>query len=173
MILKEDEITRYAEEYTRKLPDLLVGVAHITNCQGAMNSGVAKSIRDRWPETFTVYSIDCLGRNPKELLGKQTSVEVMSHKEGGSLEVYNMNCQLNYGYDGGQYLNYDALIENLKVLAKTDRQVIIFPYLMGCGRAGGDFDKVVSLVRKYLVEKIVIWVKYKGKDIMGGKQWNK
>ena len=42
------------------------------NCQGAMNSGIAKQIRDRYPDVFTVYKemCDAHKNNTSELLGK-------------------------------------------------------------------------------------------------------
>ena len=30
-------------------------ICHQVNCQGKMNSGVAKIIRDKWPEVYTQY----------------------------------------------------------------------------------------------------------------------
>ena len=30
-------------------------ICHQVNCQGKMNSGVAKAIRDKWPEVYIQY----------------------------------------------------------------------------------------------------------------------
>ena len=30
-------------------------ICHQVNCQGAMNSGVAKAIRTKWPEAYNEY----------------------------------------------------------------------------------------------------------------------
>ena len=34
-------------------------IIHQVNCQGAMNSGVAKAIREKWPIVFDKYSKLC------------------------------------------------------------------------------------------------------------------
>ena len=31
-------------------------ICHQVNCQGAMNSGVAKAIREKWPRVYKAYS---------------------------------------------------------------------------------------------------------------------
>lgn len=43
-------------------------ICHQVNCQGKMNSGVAKAIREKWPEVYTRYrtkyecEVDLLGQ---------------------------------------------------------------------------------------------------------------
>ena len=43
-------------------------ICHQVNCQGKMNSGVAKAIRERWPIVYTTYWNTFLSES--NLLGK-------------------------------------------------------------------------------------------------------
>ena len=45
-------------------------ICHQVNCQGVMNSGVAKAIREKWPEVYDNYKRWCDREEYKEdLLG--------------------------------------------------------------------------------------------------------
>ena len=47
-------------------------IAHQVNCKGAMNSGIAKQIREKYPDNFINYKNFCIlhQMNNKELGGK-------------------------------------------------------------------------------------------------------
>ena len=34
-------------------------ICHQVNCRGAMNSGVAKAVREKWPEVYVNYKFWC------------------------------------------------------------------------------------------------------------------
>ena len=76
-------------------------ICHQVNCQGKMNSGVAKAIREKWPEVYTMYraKYEC----QVDLLGQIQPIIISADKA-----VINMFAQYNYGYDGRRYTSYDA-----------------------------------------------------------------
>lgn len=117
---------------------------HVCNCQGVMGSGIALQIKNKIPEAFRSYKHH-ESVNGKVILGKISS--------GGN--VVNLHAQEFYGIDGNRYLNYEALITALeqtnKCLSKFPRETkIAIPYLMGCDRAGGDWDIVSTMVDKVI-----------------------
>lgn len=141
-------------------------IVHQVNCQGAMNSGVAKCIRTKWPEVYKHYraywDIETnYGSKPtSHLLGTVLPVSV----EGGKREVMNLFAQNYYGYDGEKYTSYDALDTCLKKLSKyckdNNKTVIALPSHLGCGRGGANWNVVHTMIEeafKELYIKIEIW----------------
>jgi hypothetical protein len=105
-----------------------------------MNSGIARSIREKYPKVYDFYmETDCT-------LGLCRSIGL----GGDSCRIVcNLYAQDNYGYDGKRYLNYAALSESLRLMAKnlTGSEVAVgFPYNMGSDRAGGDFSIVYEMI---------------------------
>ncbi len=50
-------------------------IGHGVNAQGQMGSGVAKAVREKWPEAFQVYRRDLSYRDTRESLGTFTYIE--------------------------------------------------------------------------------------------------
>lgn len=127
-------------------------IAHQVNCKGAMNSGVAKSLRDAYPRVYTSYrGYWDVFDDKKDLLGDVILVPVIN-QYGEFQHVANMFTQLDYGYDGALYTNYDAMREAFTYLNKVCRdnnQTISMPYNIGCDRGGGDFKIVYGLIEEY------------------------
>ena len=82
------------------------------NCQGVMGSGVAKAIRDKYPQVYTQYSWMIENSDPRQpssqLLGNRQMIEVEKNKF-----VVNLFAQDFFGRDGRQYTNYEALRQSL------------------------------------------------------------
>ena len=125
---------------------------HVVNCQGVMNSGIAKQVKQEFPENFkryrSVYKQHVDSNQQSELLG---CVLINS-------SVINLFAQNNYGYDKKRYLHYGAITESLSVipthpiikiaLIKNKKQITIgVPMLMGCDRAGGDWQVVSEMLQ--------------------------
>lgn len=126
-------------------------ILHGVNCQGVMGSGVAKALYTKWPKVKTDYLSICDeefadGRTPDQLLGLVQPVRVTKTKK-----VLNCFTQQNYGYDKQVYLNYDALITclssvSLHCFSKKIKEIAM-PKI-GCGLAGGDWEKVKKIVER-------------------------
>lgn len=125
-------------------------IGHQVNCRGAMNSGVAKQIREKYPTAFTEYKelVDEYTQGEdlrKDLLGRVNGVLV-----GEQLYIANMFGQFNYGYDGAKYTNEEALFNCFKTIRKVAEGVdlpVYLPYGIGCYRGGADW----KLVEDYLL----------------------
>ena len=81
-------------------------VAHGVNCQGVMNSGVAKAIRNKWPLAYERFK-----RHPKgkEALGQADII----HMPEEEIIVVNCYTQLFYGYGGGKYADASAVEKSM------------------------------------------------------------
>lgn len=126
-----------AIEYTSRKPSLR-RLLHVVNCQGVMGSGIALQIKNKVP---TAYSDYMYGHNNGMLnLGTISS--------GGF--VVNLAAQDLYGREKRQ-LNYGALAQCLSQLVNASNQYeMVVPYLMGCDRAGGDWEVVSEMLGFYL-----------------------
>jgi len=118
-------------------------ILHCANCQKKMNSGVAKALREKWPE---VYEADLnYVALPANRLGNITYAKV-----GEDKFVVNCYGQLRYGYDGERYVNYEGLYSSLneaKIMLQFKRiKEVGFPYLMAACRAGGDWNIVKAMI---------------------------
>ena len=119
-------------------------ICHQVNCMGAMRSGVAKAIREKWPVAYEIY---LLGLKLKsETLGTISVADVDRNKH-----VVNMYSQYEYGYDGKRYTSYDAFcscLEEIKAFAiYNDIKSIAFPYNIGCCRGGANWNVIYAMIK--------------------------
>lgn len=136
-------------------------ICHQVNCQGAMNSGVAKAIRQKWPKVYTEYhkcakDID-IGFGDMQLswthmLGHIQSVLIP--KDKGFQIVINMFAQNGYGYDGKRYTSYDAFWSCLGEIKKSvaPGATIAFPRYIGCVRGGAKWNIIYTMICEALDE---------------------
>jgi len=121
-------------------------IAHQVNCKKKMGSGVALHIKNAFPEVYEKYMLD----EPK--LGR---VEFCETKDGRI--IANMYAQDDYGYDGKQYTNVEALSNCLDTLGwyciLTKCRAVALPYKIGCGRGGADWERVYKIIEETLVSK--------------------
>jgi O-acetyl-ADP-ribose deacetylase (regulator of RNase III) len=134
---------------------------HQVNCRGVMGSGIAKQIKGMYPEVFERYHRHSCTAN--YLLG--TILPVTTHD--GRLCV-NMYAQDGYGRDQ-RYTDYEAFKSCLNYLQEfiedeklTELSTIAFPYRIGCGLAGGDWDIVLKMIENFAdnIKPKVVIVKY-------------
>lgn len=131
-------------------------ICHQVNCQGKMNSGIAKAIREKWPEVYTAYSkVEHL-----EMLGHIQSVYI-GNVNGKDKGVINMFAQYTYGYDGRRYTSYDAFWTCLGEIKRymTPGQRIAFPARIGCVRGGANWNVILAMITEVLGEdfEVEIW----------------
>ena len=135
-------------------------ICHQTNCQGKMNSGVAKAIRDKW---FNVYQAYLTAYE----YGEVNLGTVIPARITRTQWIMNMCAQDKYGYDGKIYTNYEALQKCLNKVCvmctflKDFYEItptIAFPYKMSCCRGGGNWDIVLDMIDKTFVDyNVEIW----------------
>ena len=152
-------------------------ICHQVNCQGKMNSGIAKSIREKWPVVYNNYIIKC---NQAEedavtlyggyemapcgsdmLLGDIQIIDIYEYNVMPEFKQYviNMFAQQYYGYDGRRYTSYDAF---WSCLGKIKEEVpkgssIAFPYNIGCCRGGANWEVICSMIVAVLNEDYDIY----------------
>ena len=134
-------------------------ICHQVNCQGKMRSGVAKFVRERYPQVYEQYMKlwDLHQRYGKqsELLGKAQYIRVCETEENNKTPYYvvNMFAQNNYGYDGKQYTSIDAFKSCLvDINEKCAGYTVAFPWLIGCVRGGADWNVVLPMILETLTE---------------------
>ena len=130
-------------------------IGHQANCQNTFGSGIARTIREMYPDA---YAVDTLCASKKSnILGNFSMAyipEEQSKKHNTQIKkIFNLYGQNLYG-KGTRQTNYDALYNALegmsKYLTENDMDLPLpsvgFPYKMGSDRGGGDFRIVERLI---------------------------
>lgn len=130
----------YVKDDVTDAPQQLI--VHGVNCAGKFGSGVAGAIKNKYPYVRDQYlSLD------HHVLGTCQFVE------HNSRVWVNAHTQQNYGYDGGQYADLQAIANCLAEIADYMRdngyQSIAMPKI-GCGLGGLKWDAVSILVEGIL-----------------------
>lgn len=125
-------------------------IVHQTNCQGVMGSGIAKQIKDKYPEVFNAYYHYCKTRELKDVFGTALICEANDGKY-----IANVFGQNTFGK--GLQTNYDALKSALKEVhdfAKEHKLTVAIPYKIGCGLGGGDWNIVYDIITKIFFDEV-------------------
>lgn len=163
------------EKHIGNLLDVEKGIiVHGCNCHGVMGSGVAKAIRQKWPEAYTVYSNrfkttdlflgDIVAIGPLFTEGKVfRHLDCLSKNIPENVIVVNAMTQYDYGANKDVvFVDYDALaacFARIKIIARDAKLPVHFP-LIGCGLANGDWDIVSEIIDRTLGDDIEkhLWV---------------
>lgn len=137
-------------------------IVHGVNCQGAMGSGVAKAIKEKWPMVYSEYMSLFIDNKPKpKLLGKSQAVHVSDN-----LYIFNAFTQIRYGKND-VFADATAIKSALQnVIITTDMmdlESIINMPMIGSGLGGLDWGKNVvpvlqELTTKHDVEFIIHYI---------------
>jgi len=140
-------------------------IGHQANCQNTFGSGIARSIREMYPEAYHVDTM-CAAKK-RNVLGSFSAADINEHtrqKHGTNIRaifnLYGQNLGTQFKERGGRMTDYDALymalVGMVKVLKTTDEDkqmfdfcrepVVGFPYLMGSALGGGNWDIVSRLI---------------------------
>ncbi len=125
-------------------------IGHCVNCQGVMGSGIALSIKERYPEVFKDYREFHDKYGADRVFGSGQSVGMYNDNIKRIQQVFNLHGQDNYGRST-RHLNYGAIGDALGNMADKLGEIhqIGFPYKMGCDRAGGDWEIVLEMIEFY------------------------
>ena len=113
-------------------------ICHQTNCIGVMGGGIALQIRKKWPKVYTDYREECgiFTSKPEHLLGHVQDVLVKDN-----LVVANCYGQVFPGKGCmTDYNAWDTILDKLKDLSNYFNLDLHFPWMIGCGLAGGDWN---------------------------------
>lgn len=135
-------------------------IVHQVNCQGVMGGGVARQIKDKWPTVYDHYrqlinKYDNL-RIPREKLLGQVIFDSVNNKHldyGRDKYVASIFGQLDYNRNSERKLqtDYDALKKGFIEVANSASwydESVAMPYMIGCGRGGGDWSKVLEIIHE-------------------------
>lgn len=111
-------------------------VLHVCNCFHTMGAGLALQLKQTFPE---VYEADL--KTEYNDYNKMGTLSIATIDD--NIKIVNMYAQYYFGRERRQ-LDYSALKLCLKKVKHYYAYgEIVYPYLMGCGLAGGDW-KIVS-----------------------------
>ncbi len=129
-------------------------IGHQANCQNTFGSGIARAIKDLFPEA---YEADCVAsKNSTNKLGELSFAKIEPNSYNPPAKyIFNLYGQNLYG-KGLRQTNYEALysaLEKMRFAIQTDPQfwdmreaTVGFPYQMGSFRGGGSWDVVSRLI---------------------------
>lgn len=131
-------------------------IVHGCNCQNTMGSGIAKQIKDRYPEAYAadIYMDQEFGANYRyRKLGNHSEAKVYSG--AGKFTIVNAYTQFHYlprGVDHFEYASFAVILQKLEHF--YGNYDFGFPYI-GMGLAGGDSERIISMLEEFasLVEK--------------------
>lgn len=112
-------------------------IAHQVSDSGVMGAGLALQIRNKYPQVYDAYRCAKLGLSDVQL------VEI-------NQDLYVANICGQHGTGGyGQRTNYAALDVALFQLNRRARDLnlnVYFPYGMGAGLGGGNWNRIESII---------------------------
>lgn len=135
-------------------------IVHGCNCFGAMGAGIAKQIKDQFPEAYEVDKQTYKGDRTKLGTYSSATVDVVlprsdddddDDKQTKPHSVTIVNAYTQHHWSGsGVLADYDA-IHNVFVQIKADfsGKRIGYPKI-GAGLAGGDWDRISSIINAEL-----------------------
>lgn len=147
-------------DFSVDMPDMII---HQTNCEGRMGGGVAKSIKEKFPQVYVEYlefiaHKRFVGEN--NLLGEvlETNVRIGDNVVK-FVDVFAQNsCSENASlYPDGRFTSYDALHDGLlyvrdiiveRLYEKRCRPIKVWmPAKIGCVKGGANFDVVTAIIK--------------------------
>lgn len=124
-------------------------IAHQVNCKGVMGGGIAKQIKNKFPNVYNEYikTLECNGAD--NMFGKSLIVRAYN----GRYFKYIVNIFGQYDYGFGLQTNYEKFeeafidaIKKIREITKHDTVYIAIPYKIGCGLAGGNWNIVKPIL---------------------------
>ena len=114
-------------------------IVHQCNAQDTMGSGVAKAIRNKYPQAYDDYISTFKLLNKDKRMGLIQCTKINEDRI-----ICNLIGQYHYLPRGIRHTSYDALDKGFRSLKSTSLGDIAMPKI-GCGLGGGDW-KIVSAI---------------------------
>lgn len=125
-----------------------VDLAHGANCFTTMGAGIAKGIKENWPQA---YAADCETRR-----GDHSKLGWFSSADVGEKRIYNLYTQFRYGRDK-KYFEPEAfqraLFRMFFDMSIRGRYDIVIPWI-GTYNAGGTRDEVLAILEDTVPNEI-------------------
>jgi len=118
-------------------------IIHGCNAQGVMGSGVAKIIRDRYPEAYQEY------RRIYDIEGELDLGDVIWAQSNGKW-IGNAITQEFFGRETSRYVSYDAISNAMWQINKIDGMSEVAMPQIGAGLGGGDWNVIAAIIEAEL-----------------------
>ena len=148
-------------------------ICHQANYYGVMGGGMALSIWNKILPAQSKRQYQALCRSEgRTLLGKVQYIEAVRQNDGTAMTVANLFCQDEKTQQDGGLTRYDCMLDCLQDVEGFARahgmSRIALPGYMGCGIAGGDWQRVYSVIRAVFDSSPVdLTIVYWGRDGRG------
>lgn len=128
---------------------------HQANCYHSMASGIAREIRERFPEAYAADTATAKGD-----LGKLGTFSTARVEKPGSPLRWIVNLYSQYGYqDGDRRTSFDAMFAGLITIREDGRFAgldFAVPSRIGCGLAGGNWGVVRAILNAVFAESYAV-----------------
>ena len=150
-------------------PDKYIGInviAHSCNCQNVMGAGIAKQIKERYPQAFEADT-ECYnneyneGGNWKVRIGDYSKAEIESKfLPNNKGRIYNLYTQSGYSTKKRE-VNYEYFWKAMKAMQEDllfiqhetgEPQVLGLPYGISCGLAGGNWKIIKAIIEDIFLD---------------------
>ena len=129
-------------------------ICHQVNCMGVMGAGIAKQMKQKYPENFDRYKKLCdeFSDRPELLLGQcQLTINYDNARKSNTRYIANLFGQVGYGRDR-QQTDLKSLFQAFLSLREQSRLIdkctIAIPYGIGCGLGGAKWSDVYKIIEK-------------------------
>jgi O-acetyl-ADP-ribose deacetylase (regulator of RNase III) len=138
-------------------------ICHGANCYVTMGNGIAKTIREAYPQAYAADMTTIRGDINK--LGNYTYAE-QKWPVGGITYIFNLYTQ--FSYDASKkpfdYAAFELCLKKLALACELNELTLAIP-LIGCDLGGGDMKRIMFTVFKELVDvDTTIYVFHKNID---------
>lgn len=139
-------------------------IAHGCNCQNIMGAGIAKQIKETWPDAFAIDG-EYRGqfKDPYNMMGTYSqTIQKLPH-DMKWLRILNLYTQLYPGLPSPQSgipFDYDAFTLCCKKINHHFPGEHLGIPLIGCGLAGGDKEDMISIVKYRIPDLQITIVEY-------------
>ena len=127
-------------------------IVHGCNCFTTMGSGIARQLRDTYPE---VYEVDCeTVRGDKSKLGSFSLALPTTERK---FAIFNAYTQFGFNSGGANedVFEYEAFERFLANLVPTVKIYPRFGFpLIGCGLAGGNKERILAMLVEFSVNVV-------------------
>ena len=120
-------------------------IIHGCNSRGVMGSGVAKILREKYPQAYKDYIFKYNN------YGLELGSIIVSVQDDGKV-IHNAITQKDYGRDSSRvYVSYWAIAEAFRKINSQGIKEIALPKI-GAGLANGDWNVISAIIENTLTE---------------------
>jgi O-acetyl-ADP-ribose deacetylase (regulator of RNase III) len=120
-------------------------IIHGCNSKGVMGSGVAKVLREKYPQAFRDYN------DTYNSYGLELGDVIVSVQDDGKV-IHNAITQRDYGRDLSRvYVSYWAIAESFRKINQWGIKEIALPKI-GAGLANGDWNVISAIIENTLID---------------------